>query len=221
VTRRLSRCRGPLSRSSIRAARSCSTHSFGGGEPYDGDAFAQIVRALDRASLIILTHYHADHAAGVLRAANFAELARKTLATSRTLDLLQNRPHRPHLKLSQENAGRFIAFDYTECMPIAPGVVLIKAPGHSPDMQMVFIRLASGQEILHSVDAAWNFSNVREQKSKSAPWVKEDVAAVMAQLRSLKRTTESEPDLALIVTHDGDLFDDLASRGIIGAQLAT
>lgn len=197
------------------------THnSFGAGEPFYAEAFARLARALDDASLIILTHYHADHVAGVLRAQNFSGLARKTMATYQTLDFLVNRPHRPHLKLSEADAKQFISFDYADCLPIAPGVVLIKAPGHSPDMQMVFIRLTSGQEILHSVDAAWNLGNIREQKSKSAPWVKEDVATVMAQLRWLNRLTESEPDLALIVTHDGDLFDDLASRGIIGAQLA-
>jgi glyoxylase-like metal-dependent hydrolase (beta-lactamase superfamily II) len=197
------------------------THdSFGEGEPYDADAFAQLARALDRASLVVFTHYHADHVAGVLRAPNFAALARKTLATTHTLDLLVNKPHRPHLKLSVAEAQRFISFDYADYMPIAPGVVLIKAPGHSPDMQMVFIRLASGQEILHSVDAAWNLANVRGVKGKAAPWVKEDAAAVVSQLRWLKQVTESEPDLALIITHDGELFDDLARRGVIGAELA-
>ncbi|HKH28110.1 MAG TPA: hypothetical protein VKA61_07210 [Sphingomicrobium sp.] len=197
------------------------THdSFGEGEPFDADAFARLVRALDWASLIVLTHYHADHVAGVLRAPNFAALARKTLATTHTLDFLVNKPHRPHLKLNEAEARRFIIFDYADLMPIAPGLVLIKAPGHSPDMQMAFIRLGSGQEILHSVDAAWNLANVQGVKGKAAPWVKEDGAAVMSQLRWLKQVTESEPDLALIITHDGELFDDLARRGVIGTELA-
>jgi len=99
-------------------------------------------------------------------------------------------------------------------MPIAPGLVLIKAPGHSPDMQMAFIRLGSGQEILHSVDAAWNLANVQGVKGKAAPWVKEDGAAVMSQLRWLKQVTHSEPDLALIITHDGELFDDSAGAAL-------
>jgi len=194
-------------------------HSFGAGEPFYAEAFARLARALDEASLIVLTHYHADHVAGVLRAQNFAALARKTMATSQTLDFLVNTPHRPHLKLSEADAKQFISFDYAHCLPIAPGVVLIKAPGHSPDSQMVFIRLRSGQEILHSVDSAWNLDNVRELRGKAAPWVKEDVAAVMAQLRWLNQLRRSEPDLALIITHDGDLFDDLARRGVIGAEL--
>lgn len=197
------------------------THdSFGEGEPYDEDAFSRLAQALDRASLIVLTHYHADHVAGLLRAPNFAALARKTLITTQTRDFLVNKPHRPHLKLRNEDARHFIVFDYADCVPIAPGLVLIKAPGHSPDMQMAFIRLSSGQEILHSVDAAWNLDNVRRLKGKAAPWVKEDAAAVIAQLRWLKQVIDSEADLALVVTHDGDLFDDLARRGVIGTALA-
>src|SRR5215813_12987826 len=35
-------------------------------EPYFADSFARLRAALDRASLIVLTHFHADHVAGVL-----------------------------------------------------------------------------------------------------------------------------------------------------------
>jgi glyoxylase-like metal-dependent hydrolase (beta-lactamase superfamily II) len=197
------------------------THeSFGGAEPYFPDAFAALQRALGQAKLIVLTHYHADHVAGVIRAPDFAALAGKTLATARTLDLLVNAPHRPHLQLSEAKAARFISFNYADYFPVAPGLVLLKAPGHSPDSQMVFIRLSSGQEILHSVDAAWNLDNIRQLKGKAAPWVKEDKAAVMAQLRWLNGLRESEPDIDLVVTHDGELFDDLVRRGVIGGELA-
>ena len=84
--------------------------------------------------------------------------------------------------------------------PVAPGVVLIKAPGHSPDQQMVYARLQSGREILHSVDSAWIYDNILQLKPKAAPWVKEDVPAIMAQLRWLKRLARhrAEPD------HPGD-----------------
>jgi glyoxylase-like metal-dependent hydrolase (beta-lactamase superfamily II) len=198
------------------------THeSFGEGEPFFDEAFGRLSSALNRASLIVLTHYHADHVAGVLRAPNFAELAAKTLATFETIDFLVKRPHRPHLKVSEADAKRFIVVDYADYLPVAPGLVLIKAPGHSPDSQMAFIRLRSGREILHSVDAAWNLDNVRQLRGKAAPWVKEDVTSTMAQLRWLKHIHESEPNIALVITHDGDLFDDLVRRGVIGPELET
>ena len=97
--------------------------------------------------------------------------------------------------------------------------MLIKAPGHSPDMQMVYLRLQSGREYLHSIDAAWNEANIRDVKGKAAPWVKEDVPAVMAQLRWLNRLMTDEPQLHILVTHDGELLDRMIGHGAVGGSL--
>lgn len=185
-------------------------------EPYYPDAFAKLERALDAARLIILTHFHADHVAGVITSKNFSALASKTIATSLTIDLMHTRPHRPHLKISIAQSTQFIALDYEGLYPVAPGVVLIKAPGHSPDQQMVYARLQSGREILHSVDSAWIYDNILQQKPKAAPWVKEDVPAIMAQLRWLKHLHDTEPNLTILVTHDDARFDALAASGVVG-----
>ena len=189
-------------------------------EPFYPENFAKLERALDAARLIIFTHYHADHVAGVVTSKNFETLARKTVAPMRTLDLMVTTPHRPHLAITRAQAGLFIALDYSELYPVASGVVLIKAPGHSPDHQMVYARLQSGREILHSVDAAWIYDNILQLKPKAAPWVKEDVAAIMAQLAWLKRLHDTEPNLTILVTHDDARFDALARDGKIGAELA-
>jgi glyoxylase-like metal-dependent hydrolase (beta-lactamase superfamily II) len=189
-------------------------------EPYFAEQFAKLTRALDAARLIVLTHHHADHVAGVVRARNFAELAAKTIITMDLADCLMNTPHRPHLKLTQAAIAKFIVLDYPQYYPVAPGVVLIRASGHSTDSQMVFVRLQSGREILHSVDSAWIMDNILLLKGKAAPWVKEDVPAVMAQLRWLKTIYETEKDLSILVTHDDDLFERLTQSGAIGGQLA-
>src|SRR5262249_14783882 len=103
--------------------------------------------------------------------------------------------------------------------PVAPGVVLIRSPGHSTDSQMVYIRLQSGREILHSVDSAWVMDNILQVKGKAAPWVKEDVPAVMAQLRWLKAVHETENNITILVTHDDDRFIHLTKSGAIGGEL--
>jgi glyoxylase-like metal-dependent hydrolase (beta-lactamase superfamily II) len=188
-------------------------------EPYFPDEFAKLQRALDAARLVVLTHFHADHVAGVVTAPNFAELAAKTVITSHTARLMCDAPHRPHLKLSEADVVRFIVVDYPQYLPVAPGLVLIKAAGHSPDMQMVYILLQSGREVLHSIDAAWNMDNIRQVKGKAAPWVKEDVPAVLAQLRWLNGLLTSEPNVSILVTHDDELFTTVTASGLVGTSL--
>lgn len=199
------------------AGMDLATHeSFGGSEPYFPDEFAKLQRALDAARLIILTHHHADHVAGILTAPDFKTLAAKTLISAETARCLVETPHRPHLKTDAAAIDRFIVHDYRKLCPVAPGMVMIKAPGHSPDSQMVYIRLQSGREILHSVDSAWNMDNVRLLKPKAAPWVKEDGPQVMGELRWLKHLSETERDLTILVTHDDALFASLTKSGAIG-----
>ena len=198
------------------------THdSFGGKEPYYPDQFAKLQRALDAARLILLTHFHADHVAGVLRAESFPALARKTIISAETAHRLVSTPHRPHLELSEDAVAHFVVHDYRRYCPVAPGIVLIKAPGHSPDSQMVYVRLQSGREVLHSVDSAWIMDNILQVKGKAAPWVKEDVPAVIGHLRWLERLHETEPNLTILVTHDDARFEAVTQGGLIGAELAT
>jgi glyoxylase-like metal-dependent hydrolase (beta-lactamase superfamily II) len=197
-----------------------ATHeSFGADEPYDDDAFAKLRLALDAARLIVFTHFHADHVAGVLTAPNFEALAAKTIVSASTLDAMLLTPHRPHLRLASDAATRFITLDYPQYYPVASGVVLIQAPGHSLDHQMVYIRLQNGREILHSVDVAWNLANISAVQGKAAPWVKEDVPAVLGQLRWLNRIDESEPNVTILVTHDQDCFEAAVRSGSLGADL--
>jgi len=197
-----------------------ATHeSFGGQEPYFPDEFAKLLRALNAARLIVLTHHHADHVGGVLTASNFSELATKTVVSAAMARCMIDTPHRPHLKLTQDVVDRFIVHDYRKYYPVAPGIVLIQAPGHSVDSQMVFIALQSGRDILHSVDSAWNMENIRRIKGKAAPWVKEDVPRIMGQLRWLNGVARTESNLTTLVTHDDELFASLTTNGRIGGEL--
>jgi glyoxylase-like metal-dependent hydrolase (beta-lactamase superfamily II) len=121
--------------------------------------------------------------------------------------------------LAERRAEQFVCISYGRYYPVAPGMVLISAPGHSPDMQMIYLRLQSGREYLHSIDAAWNLANIRHVKGKAAPWVKEDGAAVLAQLRWLNQLMNDESNLHILVTHDGELLDRLVDRGAVGGTL--
>jgi glyoxylase-like metal-dependent hydrolase (beta-lactamase superfamily II) len=185
-------------------------------EPYFPEAFARLQRALNAARMIVLTHFHADHVAGVIRAANFDELAAKTFVGVATAQCLVGTPHKPHLAMTAEQVNRFNILNYGDYYPVAPGIVLIKAAGHSADHQMVYIALQSGREILHSVDVGWVLENLAQVKGKAAPWVKEDVPAVVGQLRWLNGILNKEKNVTLLVTHDDGLFDKLSQEGVLG-----
>lgn len=185
-------------------------------EPYFPERFAKLQKALNAARMIVLTHFHADHVAGVTRAPNYDALAAKTIVSAETADWLLNKPHKPHLAMTASEVGQLTIVDYRHYYPVAPGIVLIKAHGHSADHQMVFVALQSGREILHSVDVGWVLENIVKIKGKAAPWVKEDVPAVIGQLRWLNAVHRNEPNVTLLVTHDDERFDDLSRKGAIG-----
>jgi hypothetical protein len=85
---------------------------------------------------------------------------------------------------------------------------------------MVYLRLQSGREILHSVDSAWNLENVLHVRGKAAPWVKEDVPSVIGQLRWLKNVHDTERNLTILITHDDELFARVTMGGLVGAELS-
>src|SRR5438067_4778569 len=130
---------------------------FGRGqeEPYFPDAAAQVQKAVRAARVIVMTHEHGDHVAGVIRTPFFAEIAPKTVLTRTQLDTLLHDPQMPEIRLTPEMARQFITVDYDKYDPVAPGIALIKAPGHTPGSQMVYVALADGQECVLAGGVAW------------------------------------------------------------------
>jgi glyoxylase-like metal-dependent hydrolase (beta-lactamase superfamily II) len=111
--------------------------------------------------------------------------------------------------------------DYETYLPIAPGIVLIKAPGHTPGHQMIYVRLDSGHEYLFIGDVAWTLAGVTELKLRPANTMRrisEDGAALMFELRWIKDVMDKEGP-TVIPSHDDVLLRDLAAKGLIGEQL--
>jgi glyoxylase-like metal-dependent hydrolase (beta-lactamase superfamily II) len=194
---------------------------FGRGvdEPYDAAAAGVVRRAVDRARLIVVTHEHGDHVAGVIRAANAPALATKTILMRIQVDTLMTMPQMPEIKLSPELARRFMVVDYSDYYPVAPGMVLIKAGGHTPGSQMVYVALESAREYLLIGDAAWHMDGVRQVTGKAAPWITEDEPAVLDQLRWLNQLSTTEPDIVIVASHDGEQHKDLIRRGVLKDSL--
>ena len=193
---------------------------FGRGveEPYDIEAAGQVERALTTARLIIVTHEHGDHVAGVIRTSRARELAPKTILTRSQVQTLLTTPQMPEIKLTEEMAARYLVVDYDRYFPLAAGIALIKAPGHTPGSQMVYIALESGREYLLIGDAAWHMDGVRLMKGKDAPWITEEENAVMSQLTWLNELSRSEPSLVIVASHDDEEHADLIRKGMLGGR---
>jgi glyoxylase-like metal-dependent hydrolase (beta-lactamase superfamily II) len=191
---------------------------FGRGqeEPYFPDAEARVERALRAARLIVMTHEHGDHVAGVIRTPFFTELAPKTVLTRTQVKSLIEDPQMPEIRLSPEMARHFITIDYDNYYPFAPGMALIRAPGHTPGSQMIYVALDSEKEFILAGDVAWHMDGVRTITGKDAPWVKEDEAAVAGELQWLNQLTRNEKNLTVVLSHDEEQRLDLINRKILG-----
>ncbi len=191
---------------------------FGRGvdEPYDAAAAQQVEKAVRSARFIVMTHEHGDHVAGVIRTPYVNEIAAKTVLTKTQVATLLTNPQMPEIKLTPEMAARYIVMDYERVYPFAPGMALMKAAGHTPGSQMIYVVLESGAEYLFIGDSAWHMDGVRLMKVKDANWIKEDEDALMGQLVWLNGLMKTDPKLHIIASHDDEQRKQLVASGILG-----
>ena len=194
---------------------------FGRGveEPYFPDAEKEVERALRAAKAIVMTHEHGDHIAGVIRTPFFDELAPKTVLTRTQVETLLTNPQMPEIKLTPEQAKRFIVVDYEKYYPFAPGMALIKSPGHTPGSQMIYVVLQSGKEYVFAGDVAWHMDGVRTITGKDAPWITEDENAIKGELTWLNTLTKTEKNVTVVLSHDEDQRLDYIKQKLLGDRL--
>jgi glyoxylase-like metal-dependent hydrolase (beta-lactamase superfamily II) len=104
-------------------------------------------------------------------------------------------------------------------LAIAPGVVLVKAPGHTPGTQLVYVRTRDELELLFVGDVAWHRDQLARLHYRPRLvtdfFLGEDRAAVLAQFRTLHELTRAHPQLLLVVSHDRDQREELIARGLL------
>jgi glyoxylase-like metal-dependent hydrolase (beta-lactamase superfamily II) len=192
-----------------------------GENAYDDAAFARVGAALSIAQLIIVTHEHPDHVGGLLAQPNLKDLIGKARLTQvQVAELKKAIREDPMAKLNVPPAifDGYQAIDDKRYQAIAPGVVLIKAPGHTPGGQMVYVKRSDGEEILFLGDVAWQMRNIEEvrERARLVTWLAgEDRDAVMGELVELKRLHATEPNLNIMPGHDPAALARFLKAGLL------
>jgi glyoxylase-like metal-dependent hydrolase (beta-lactamase superfamily II) len=183
---------------------------------FSSEAWSAIQRALAQASHIAITHEHADHIGGVAR---FAEPDKLVGRLTLTQEQLASERWMKEAKVPESLLKSVTPLRYDRYHPLAPGVVLVKAPGHTPGSQMVFVRLAGGKELLFLGDVAWHMDQIRElwyrPRLVTQFFLGENREQVLAEFRTLHDLSAREP-IVLIASHDVDERKQLIADGTLG-----
>lgn len=186
---------------------------------FDDAAFARVKQALSTATHIIVTHEHADHLAGLWGAHDEAALRHARL----TPEQLEFAPGFG-TGFTRQSLAAVVPFSNPGMTRLVAGVVLIRAPGHSPGSQLIYVRRADGRELLFIGDIAWNQDNLTRERVRprlSSLYLREDRDAVTAQLQTLHALQQRNPALRLVVAHDRVALDALVQQGLITEGFST
>ena len=194
-----------------------------GPQPFDEAKADSVRRAVEGAKLIVITHEHGDHVAGVIRTAATGMVPRKTILTRQQVNSLINDPQMPEISLTPEKSQQYLIADFENILPVAPGVVLIKAPGHTNGEIMIYSRLQNGQEFLFTGDVSWAYKGVAEKKQKPAgerKRVGENEGLVKKQLAWINGLLTKER-ITILVSHDDIMLPQFAAQGLIQNGIKT
>ena len=184
-------------------------------DSFDAAAYARVAKAMRAAAIIVVTHEHGDHLGGLLTSPDYRTLLPKALITREQFDSPKVKP----LVWPGDSRTWVHPLDYDKYRAIAPGVVLIKAPGHTPGSQLIYVRRADGRECLFVGDVASEAEHISLQRSRSRLvddfMVGSDRHAVLLQIAALHRLQEAEPAIAMVPGHDAAAIANFERAGLL------
>ncbi len=181
--------------------------------PFNSQAYGSIQQGLEESSLVLLTHSHVDHIEGITRSPNAKLLIPKVLFSTEQLNDASR-----DVGMTDELRAKAEVNIYDRYYSPAAGVVLIKAPGHSPGDQLIYIQLQDGNEFLLTGDVVWSNENISLASGRPLlfRWlVREDWEKNGNEIRALHDLAEKEP-IHLLVSHDGEQLEEYIRQGLIG-----
>lgn len=190
-----------------------------GAARFEPEAYARMSKAMDQASLIVVTHEHSDHIGGLVTHPNLAKLS-YAVTDEQLSDPSKSKP----LVMSKELFAGRKPFSYARAVAVAPGVVLWKAAGHTPGSQIVYVQRADGEEFLFLGDVSWHRTNYEEVRERARLvtqfFLGEDREEVLRQLAAIKALSKAEPKLHVMPGHDGVVMKQLLDAKLFTPQFA-
>ncbi len=189
---------------------------------FDEQAYGRVLAAMTRASNVMITHEHLDHVMAIARHPQPAEIARNLDLTAPQLAGLPE--HAPNGQLAPEIAGA-PQLDLSQPQRIAPGIVAVAMPGHSPGTILIYAKTTE-REYLFIGDIAWVMGSVENLRGRPRfitwimPGVDPDRPAVLRQLRALHDVSSAYPELVLVPAHDDGYLRQLVADGALGEGFA-
>lgn len=187
------------------------------GKSFHEENFEIMQKAMLEADCIIATHEHWDHVGGIAQSPYLEELMKKSVLTSEQI-------YSKTIKDAGFPNGIFddvFPLEYDQYHVLAPGIVLIKAPGHSVGSQMIFIKLHDGTEYLFVGDIGWNMINIEQltNHSRIGMFLRHENGKQLGHLiRWLYENICQNPNnnVILLTSHDLGQLENYRRTGLIG-----
>lgn len=186
------------------------------GDEYYQDNYERMQEALLEAEFIIPTHEHWDHLGGIAQSKYIDKILNKTILTLEQIN-------GPTIKDAEFPVGILENYEplaYDDYYRVSPGIVLIKAPGHSVGHQFVYVQLKNGEEFLFTGDVLWVGNNFKTRKNR--PWITskkrlENRAQISHQMKYLHDNFyyNTEQKIYMLSTHDLELHNRYIKEGLI------
>ena len=182
---------------------------------FDAAAYDRMEKALGEASLVLITHEHMDHIGGL---AAYPDIKAILPETKLTAEQVAHPERSVPAKFPDGTLDGYKGLEYDHYDAIAPGIVLIKSPGHTPGSQMVYVRMQDGREVLLIGDVAWHYRNIELDRERARLvtkfFLKENRDQVFSELKALGELAAAAPQVAIMPGHDGEVMASLVEKGV-------
>lgn len=171
----------------------------------------------DMISAIVPTHSHWDHISGVGDLHGVPMLVNDASQRligahgkgTEVLNSFRDVTYRPY----RFDDGSYLGFPRSRDLYGDGSVVIVPAPGHTPDSVIVFVSLPSGRRYAFVGDLIWQLEGLTRPAEK--PWMmrlligesRSEIRAAIARIRS---ATTRYPQITAVPAHDGRAFKSIA-----------